>query len=73
MIHLSDVHTISSPLKLNRSFPELIRSPRIQHRLDLYAAGLERNLATGVAVADCIKALEEYHPKWEKLMLKNDR
>ena len=63
---LSDVHTISSPLKINRGFRDLIRSPRIPHRLHSYAARLERNLAAGVTVADSIKALEEYHSKQGK-------
>ena len=66
MIHLSDVHTISSRLKVNRGFRDLIRgSVRIQHKLDLYATGLVPNWATGVTVADSIKALEEYRSNWD--------
>jgi len=53
-------------LKINRSFRDLIRSPRIPRRLDPYAARLEYNLAASVTVADGTKALEEYHSKWEK-------
>jgi len=67
MIYMSDLHMISSLLKINRGFRDLIRcSPRIQHKLGLYASGLEPNLAAGVTVADSIKALEEYRSKWDK-------
>lgn len=62
------MHTISSLLKVNRSFCDLIRcSLRIQHRLDLCAAGLEPNWAAGTTVADSIKALAEYRSGWDDL------
>ena len=59
MIYLSDLCMISSLLKINRGFRDLVRCSRdlIQHKLGLYAAGLEPNLAAGVTVADSIKAL----------------
>jgi hypothetical protein len=66
MISLTNVHTISSILKVNRGFRDLIRlSLRVQHKLDLYATGLVPNWATGVTIADSIKALEEYRSRWD--------
>jgi len=67
MMYLSNVHTISSLLKVNRGFRDLIRrSLRIQHKVDLYVTGLVPNLATGVTTVDSIKALGEYQSKWDK-------
>ena len=74
MIHLSDVHTISSRLKVNRGFRDLIRgSVRIQHKLDLYATGLVPNWATGVTVADSVKALGEYRSNWDNCEIDYDQ
>ena len=67
MIHVSNVHAISSLSKVNRGLRDLIRrSLRIQHKIDLYAAGLVPNWATGVTTVDSIKALREYQSKWDK-------
>ena len=74
MIYLSDLCTISSLLKINCGFHDLVRcSPRNQHKLGLHAAGLEPNFVAGVTVADGIKTLEEYHPKWDKPSIEANR
>lgn len=54
--------------QLNRVFHDLVHnSPQIQHKLDLFAAGLEPNWSTGFTLADRVKSLEEYHSRWEDI------
>ena len=54
--------------QVNRGFHDLIqRSPQIQHKLDLSAAGLEPNWSTDFTLADRVTALEEYRSRWESI------
>ena len=53
---------------MNRGFGDLIRrSSRIQHKIDLYETGLEPNWSANFTLVDRVKALKEYHSKWEKI------
>ena len=66
-MYVSDIHTISTVFgKVTRGFRDLvIHSPQIQHKLDLYAAGLEPNWTTGFTLTDSIKALGEHRSRWK--------
>ena len=47
--------------QVNRTFRDVVlSSPFIQHKIDLYAAGFEYNLAAGVELAESRKALHQY-------------
>ena len=51
---------------MTRGFHNFIRgSPRIQHKLDLWAVGLEPNWSTSLTLVDRVKALEEYRTRWK--------
>ena len=63
-IGFTKVHTKQA----NRGFHDLIhRSPQIQHKLDLSAAGLEPNWSTDFTLADRVKALEKYRSRWDNI------
>ena len=63
-IDSTKVHT----KQVNRGFYDLIhRSPRIQHKLDLSAAGLAPNWSTDFTLADRVKALKEYRSRWDNV------
>ena len=47
--------------KVNCTFRDAIRtSPLLQHKIDLYAAGLEYNLATEFSLTDSRNAFAQY-------------
>jgi hypothetical protein len=48
--------------QINRTFRDVIvASPLIQHRIDLFSAGLEYNAGAGVSLTDSQEALLRYH------------
>lgn len=64
--HIRNARDIEHLNKVTSGFRDFVRrSPRIQHKLDLYAAGLEPNRATGVTVADSIRAFADYRSRWK--------
>ena len=55
-------------LQVNRIFRDVVHaSPLIQHKIDLFGAGLEYNAAAGVSLADSKKALLQYRSSLESL------
>ena len=55
-------------LEANRAFHDLIRaSPAVQHEIDLFGAGLQRNPRTKASLTDRRAALELYRKSWESL------
>jgi hypothetical protein len=55
-------------LQVNRSFRDAIAaSPLIQHKIDLFAVGLEYNAAAGISLVDGRKALLQYRSSFDSL------
>lgn len=55
-------------LQVNCVFRDaVLASPLIQHKIDLFATGLEYNAAAGVSLADSKKSLLRYHSSLETL------
>ena len=54
-------------LQVNRVFRDIVTSPLIQHRIDLFAAGLECNAEAGISLADSQKALLQYRAGLDSL------
>jgi hypothetical protein len=55
-------------LQVNRSFRDVIAaSPLIQHKIDLFAAGLEYNAAAGIDLVDSRKAFLQYRSGFHSL------
>ena len=55
-------------LQVNRSFRDaVLASPLIQHKIDLYATGLEYNAAAGISLADSREALLRYRSGLDSL------
>ena len=54
-------------LQVNRVFRDIVTSPLIQHRIDLFAAGLECNAEAGINLADSQKALLQYRSGLDSL------
>ena len=62
----SSTFRTSSPCQVARDIHDFIQeSPYIQHRIDLFAAGLEDNPASNLTLADKRRAFDEYRTKWE--------
>jgi len=55
-------------LQVNHIFCDVIlASPLIQHKIDLFAAGLEYNEAAGTGLAESQKAFHQYHSNLDSL------
>ena len=55
-------------LEVNHAFHGFVQaSPSIQHEIDLFGAGLQRNPKTNMSLTDCRVALELYCRSWETL------
>ena len=62
----SSIFWMSSPCQVARDIHHFIQgSPYIQHRIDLFAAGLVDNPASNFTLADKRRAFEEYRMKWD--------
>jgi hypothetical protein len=55
-------------LQVNRGFRDaIVASPLIQHKIDLFAVGLEYNSAAGIDLVDSRKALLQYRSSFDSL------
>ncbi|KAF9788530.1 hypothetical protein BJ322DRAFT_1106514 [Thelephora terrestris] len=53
--------------QVNRIFRDILASPLIQHKIDLFTAGLEHNAEAGISLADSQEALLRYRSSLDSL------
>ena len=61
-------------MQVNSTFRDfVVTSPLAQHRIELFAAGLEYNTGAGISLADSRKALSQYRSNLDSLCLTEER